>query len=120
MAHSQPRVVPSVPPLNFSDYKLTPDDVSGMTAHLRALPFLQTIPEARVRAAAIALITFGGSSDGKHHLRHGALHSTRHDAVGTFMPSNMLDGLKDEYMRMIMDLVRCLPICWSSPISTFT
>ena len=116
-SHSLPSIMPNqpppnaaahtVPPLAFNDCTLTPNGVDAMVAHLRALPVLRDLPVSRVRAAAIALITFGGSSDGRNNVGRTGLHDAHFAAHASNAPTTWRHGLRDDYMRMLMDLV-CL------------
>ena len=120
-SHSLPSIMPSnqppasaaprtVPSLAFNECTLTPKGVEAMVAHLCALPVLRGLPVSRVRAAAIALITFGGLSDGKNGVGRSGLHDAHFAAHASSMPTTWRNGLRDDYMRMIMDLV-CLCRC---------
>lgn len=115
MASNPTRTSPG-PSLSFNDCKLSSTDVSALATHLRTLPLLRTVAEARVRAAAIALITFGGSSDGKDKDRRGntPLHSASSKISATSVLLDGHDGLGNEYVRMVMDLVRQFLACFET------
>ena len=94
------------PSLRLEDYQLTAKGVDDLTSLLRMMPLLQNISMPQLRAAAIALLASGGSSDGKHALHPGTLHSAHFAAHSLTEPNNWRNSLRDDYLRLVMDMVR--------------
>nr|VWP00433.1 N/A [Ganoderma boninense] len=116
MADTAPPPVESTahtsPSLAFDQCTLTPAGISVMVDHLRCFPPFRDLPMAPVRAAAIALIAFGGPSGGKHRTSGDGLHDADFATQAPSIPTTWQSGLHEEYTKLVMDL-----LAWKDRIS---
>lgn len=96
-----------VPPgiLPFDLCTLTPQGIDSVIFHLRSHPLLGDVSESRLRAMAISFLAHGGINDGNHALPRGALHTAHLENHETGQPP-WLSSLRDEYIQLVMDVVR--------------
>ena len=103
-------MAPPPPGLNlpitaFSDCSMSPQGVWSMVQHLRSFPPLRDQPEERLRAMAVAFLAFGGTSDGGHMVSVSALHPSHIQAHSKNKQLTWRRYMREEYIRMVMDLV---------------
>ena len=76
-----------------------------MIQHLHNCPLLQDQDQDRLRAMAIAFLAFGGATDGNHVVPPGELHDSHLAAHRSNNYYTWRNSLRDEYMKLAIDIV---------------
>ena len=90
-------------PLPLDQCEMTLAGVIALVQHLQSHPTFANIDVRRLRAMAIAYLTSGGTTDGRHNVPLGNLHPAHH-AVHT-SNSPWRTSLRTHFMTLVTDMV---------------
>ena len=108
MAERDNSVPPTHLPPSLDECQMTLAGVSALIQHLQSHPTFAGVDVRRLRAMAIAYLTFGGTTDNRHNVPLGNLHPAHH-AVHT--PSSpWRTSLRAHYVELVTDMVRSIRI----------
>ena len=100
---------PSTSPLTPLDQcQMTLVGVTALIQHLQSIPTFANVDVRRLRAMAIAYLTFGGTTDDRHNVPLGNLHPAHH-AVHA-LPSTWRTSLRDHFVSLVTDMVRSIHV----------
>ena len=94
------------PPLD--QCQMTLNGVNALIQHLQSHPTFANVNVRRLRAMAIAYLTFGGTTDNRHSVPLGNLHPAHH-AVHT-SSSPWRTSLRAHFVELVTDMVRSIRI----------
>ena len=95
-------------PLPLNQCEMTLAGVVALVEHLQSHPTFANVDVRRLRAMAIAYLTFGGTTDNRHNVLLGNLHPAHH-AVHT--PSSpWRTSLRAHFVSLVTDMVCLIPI----------
>ena len=92
----------------FEDCRMSPEGVMSLVEHLRSQPLLQSVPEPRLQAMAIAYLAHGGTDDNDHGVMSSGDHRVHHESHLRGLTYNWRDHLRPAYKCTVMDIV-CIP-----------
>ena len=90
-------------PLPLDQCGMTLAGVNALVQHLQSHPTFANVDVGRLRAMAIAYLTFGGTTDNRHNVPLGNLHPAHHAVHTPSSPWRI--SLRTHFMSLVTDMV---------------